>query len=230
MKRGLKIVFIVTSILLAISLLFSIQNNRKYKSYLMQKSENSISTILSSIRNNNEILNECNKSGQITYAELSRIGSNYLNAGDELKGLLEQATHFMADVNYSHENFNTIIVYLGGTSLFISMDLLQGIGNFYPQMYNDNVYELNDDERLILGYIFDLNMKFADIIIEKGFLSNQKNSKEYNIEAGKNNGLGVLSDFIDAAANETKGYLGEITPPKNSKLFEKFILAVSEWR
>lgn len=230
MKKRIKFVVIVTLILLTILLLFNIQNNRKYKSYLMQQNEYSISSILFSIRNNNVILNKYKKSGQITYAELSRIGSNYLDAGDELKGLLEQVNHFMADANYSHENFNTIIVYLDGISLFISMDLLQGIGNFYPQMYNDKVYELNEDEKIILGYIFDLNMKFTDIIIEKGFLSNQENSKEYNIDVGKNNGLGVSSDFIDAVANETKGYFGELKNPKNSKLVEKFILIMSEWR
>lgn len=230
MKKGIKFVVIAALILLTILLLLSIKKNREYKSYLMQQNEYSISSILSRIRNNNEILNEYKKSGQITYAELSRIGSNYLDAGDDLKGLLEQVKHFMADANYSHENFNTIIVYLDDISLLISMDLLQGIGNFYPQMHNDQVYELNEDEKLILGYIFDLNMKFNDIIIEKGFLSNQENSNEYNIDVGKNNGLGVSSDFIDAVANETKGYFGELKPPKNSKLVEQFILIMSEWR
>ena len=230
MKKGFKYIVIAALILLTILLLFSIQNNREYKSYLRQENENSISSILSSIRNNNEILNEYKKSGQITYAQLSRIGSNYLSAGDELKILLEQVNHFMADDNYSHENFNTIIIYLDGTSLFISMDLLQEIGNFYPQMYNDKVYELNEDEKLILGYMLELNMKFTDIITEKGFLSNPKNSKEYNIDVSKNNGLGVLSDLIDAVANESKGYFEELKNPKNSKLVEKFILEVSEWR
>ncbi|MGB4588158.1 MAG: hypothetical protein WBI17_02845 [Clostridiaceae bacterium] len=229
MKKGFKIVVIVALTLLTILLLFNIQNNREYKSYLLQENENSISSILSSIRNNNEVLNEYKKSGQITYAELSRIGSNYLNAGDKLKDLLKQAKYFMSDANYSHENFNAIIIYLDGISLFISMDLLQGIGNYYPHMYNDKVYELNEDEKLILSYMFDLNQKITDIGIEKGFMSNKLNSKEYNIDKGKNNGLEALVDFIDAVANESKKYFGELKNLENSKLVEKFILDVSEW-
>lgn len=62
----------------------------------------------------------------MTYAELSSIGNNYLYAGIELKDLLEQVKHFMSDADYSNENYNSIIIYLDGISLFVSMDILKG--------------------------------------------------------------------------------------------------------
>lgn len=216
-------------IVLVILLVFSFQKNDQYKSYIREENENSISSILSAIRSNNEILADYNKSDHITYAELSRIGNNYLYAGDELKDLLKQVNHFMPDDNYSHENFNAIIVYFDGISLVISMDMLKEIGNYYPHLYNDDVYELNEDEKLVLGYMIDLNQSFNDIIIEKGLMSNQINSKEYNIDIDKNNGLVVLADFIDAMAIEAKEYFGKLKNPENSKLVEKFILDVSMW-
>lgn len=94
-------------------------------------------------------------------------------------------------------------------------------------MYNETVYELNDDEKLILGHIFDMNQRFNAIMIEKGFMSNELVTKAFTIDEGKHNGLDVLSDFIDAVANESKDYFDELKHLENSQLVQKFILDVS---
>ena len=227
LQKKQKIVAIVALISLTILLLFSIRMNHEYKSYLVKQNEYSISSFLSSIRNNTEILNEYKKTDNMTYAELSSIGNNYLYAGIELKDLLEQVKHFMSDADYSNENYNSIIIYLDGISLFVSMDILKGIGNHYPHMYNETVYELDDDEKLILGHIFDMNQRFNAIMIEKGFMSNELVTKAFTIDEGKHNGLDVLSDFIDAVANESKDYFDELKHLENSQLVQKFILDVS---
>jgi len=141
--------------------------------------------------------------------------------------LQRQIKHFVTKEKYNNENFNTIISCFDGVSLFISMDVLQGIGNYYPHMYNDKVYELNKDEKLILGYIHDFNEKFINVITEKEFINNQPNGKQYYIDVDAYNGLGDLIDLIDALANELKNYLGELESYDNSKLVEEFLLEVN---
>jgi hypothetical protein len=220
------IAIIVVVISLTTILIMNVQKKHEYETYLKQENEKSISSILSMIYSNNEILKKCEETGEITYAELSRVGSSYLNIEFELIDLHSQIKHFVTKEKYNNENFNTIIRCFDGISLFISMDVLQGIGNYYPHMYNDKGYEMNKDEYQIFGYILNFNEKFINIITEKGFLSNQSNGKQYYIEVDAYNGLGDLIDLIDALAEEFKNYLGELERYENSKLVEEFLFEV----
>jgi len=226
MQKKYKIAVIIVFILLITMLLITVQKKHQYEKYLKQENGNSISSILSAIHSNNGILKKYEETGVITYAELSRIGISYFNAESDLRDLQRQLKYF-ASKEKDNENFNTIISYFGGVSLFVSMDVLQGIGNYYPHMYNDEIIELSKDEKLILGYINGLNQKFIRVITEKGFINNQPNSKMYYIEIDANNGLADLIELVDGLANESKNYLLELESYYNSKVVEKFLLEVN---
>lgn len=225
MHKRYKTAVIIVIILLITILLITVQKKNQYETYLKQENENSISSILSAINSNNEVLKKYEETGEITYAELSRIGINYLNAESELIGLQRQLKYF-ASKEKDNENFNIIISYFDGVSLFVSMDVLQGIGNYYPHMYNDEIFELSKDEKLILGYINGLNQEFIRIITENGFINNQPNNKMYYIDVDDNNGLVDLIELVDELANESKNYLLELENYNNSKVVEEFLLEV----
>lgn len=227
MQKKYKIAVIIIIISLFTILLINVQKIHQYDTYLKQENKNSISSILSAILSNNEILKKYEETGELTYAELSRIGINYFNAESELIDLQRQLKYFMSEEEYSTENFNSIISYFDGVSLFISMDVFKGIGNYYPHLYNDEIYELNKDEKLILGYIQRLNQKFIYVITEKGFINNQPNMKMYNIDVDDNNGLSGLIELVDRLAYESENYLRELKNLDNSKIVEEFLLEVA---
>lgn len=225
MQKRYKFAVIIVFILLLIMLLINVQKKHQYEEYLKLENKNSISSILSVIQKNNEILKKYEETDEITYAELSIIGISYFNAESELIYLQRQLKYF-ASKEKDNESFNTIIRYFDGVSLYISMDLLQGIGNYYPHLYNDEILKLNKDEKLILSYINDLNQKFIYVITEKGFINNQSNNKEYYINVDDNYGLIDIIELIDGLANESKNYLKKIASRDNSKLVEEFLLEV----
>ena len=78
------------------------------------------------------------------------------------------------------------------------MDMLNGIGNHYPVLYDDRIYILNDDEKMILDNMLLLNQNFLDLISEQGFLSNQEIGKAFLIDTDKANGLIDLIDLVNA--------------------------------
>lgn len=106
------------------------------------------------------------------------------------------------------------------------MDVFKGIGNYYPHLYNDEIYELNKDEKLILSYIHSLSEKFVHVVTEKGLINNQPNMKMYNIDVDDNNGLSGLIELVDALSYELKSYLAELAS-QDSKIAEKFFLKVN---
>jgi hypothetical protein len=226
MHKIYKTAVIIVIISLIIILLITVKRKNQYETYLKQENENSINSILSAINDNNEVLKKYEETGEITYAELSRVGINYFNTESDLRGLQRQLEYFAPKEN-DNENFNIIISYFDGVSLFVSMDVLHGIGNYYPNMYNDEIIELSKDEKLILGYIDGLNQKFIRIIAEKGFINNQSNSKMYYIDVDFNNGLVDLIDLVNGLANESKNYLLELESYDNSKVVEEFLLEVN---
>jgi len=227
MKKRYRVAVIVGIIILTAVLFMNIQKKNEYEAYLKQENENSISSILSNIHSIDEILKDYEETDEITYAELSRIGSLSLDAEYELMDLHQQLSYYVSANKYSNENFNAVRSYFDGISLFITMDVLQGIGNYYPHMYNDETYQLNEDEILILGHMFDLNQKFIEVISNEDLINDKINSKEYSINLDNNNGLGDLIDLTNLMVNVSKDYLSEIETNENSKLVEDFILRVS---
>lgn len=227
MQKKYKIAVIIIIISLFAMSLINVQRKLQYDTYLRQENKNSISSILSVIDSNNEILKKYEENDEITYADLSRLGINYFDAEAELIGLQRQMKYFISKEDYNNENFNSIISYFDGVSLFISMDVFKGIGNYYPHLYNDEIYELNKDEKLILGYIQRLNQKFIYVITEKGFINNQPNMKMYNIDVDDNNGLSDLIELVDILAYESENYLRELKNLGNSKIVEEFLIEVA---
>lgn len=227
MQKRYQIAIIIIIISLTTMLLINVQKKHEYETYLKQENENSISSILSVMQSNNEILKKYEESREITYAEFSRVGSSYLHAASALVDLQRQLTYFVSQEKDTNQNFNTMIRYFDGVSLFISMDVFQGIGNYYPHMYNDDLYGLNNDEKLVLDYMFELNQNFLAVISEKGFIDDPPNNKEYYIDVDSNNGLGELIDLIDGLADESKDYLGELISHDNSKVVEDFLFEVN---
>ncbi len=226
MKKRHVILSIAIVILLITILSINVHKNREYAMYLKQENENSINAILSIIESNNEILNKYEETGAMTYSEFSRIGNSSLNAEKQLSDLQRQVKYFVSEKKYSHEDFNTIRSYFDSVSMWISMDLLQGIGNYYPHMYNDDVYDLNQDEKLILGYLVEINRRFINDIEANGFINNESNGKKYYVDPDDNNGLGHLIKLVDALTIDVKEQLKELESYDNN-LVEGFLSRVN---
>lgn len=226
MRKKIKITLVIIMISFIVMLLMNVQRIHQYDLYLRQENKNSISSILSVIINNNEILKKYEETGELTYAELSIIGVDYFNAESELINLQRQLKHFMSKEKYNNENFNIIISYFDGVSLFITMDVFEGIGNYYPHMHNDELYELNKDEKLILGYLYNLNQKLIHVIAEKGFINNQAYSEMFIIDVDDNNGLSSLIELVNGLAYEIENYLKELKVQDNIKIIDELLLKV----
>lgn len=230
MKKRYLIASICGVTLLTAMLLLSLQKNNEYEAYLQHENENSISAILSSINAIDEVFKSYEETDEMTYAQLSRIGSLLLGAEYELVDLYKQLSFYMSDDEYSDENFNTVIRYFDGISVFISRNVLQDYGNYYPQLYNERVYELNEDEILILDHMADLNQEFIDLISNEGLVSDKGNFKEYDINLDDYNGLGDLIDLIDVMARVSNEHIREFESFGKTDLVEDYLSRVSLFR
>ncbi len=223
MKKNHQIIMAVSLMLLAIFSLIQVREKGEYESYLRQENRNSISVIIANIKRIDDVLEKYEETGEITYSEISSVGMKYLNAENYLSKLYRQECFFEVDRSHSSKAYNDVLKYFDGVSMFISMDVLHTTGNHYPYAYNEEIYILNEDVRMVLNNISELNRTFVDVIKAEGFLDNPQGSMEnYVVVDTKNNGLETLDHLVVGIADETNLILDKQTSYADDSIIEKF--------
>jgi hypothetical protein len=200
MKKSQKKLLILFCFLLAGILIFNILKVRKLEQYIINENKNEISSLLALLQQNNEIFSSWEETGNISYSELSQIGYKYLTASIKIDSLYRQVGHFIEDENFDEKNRYAVQKYFNNISMIISMDIFNDVGNSYPNINNETIYELTLEEEEVLLNISNICKEIDVLIISSDLIGNESYGRAYRIDTGKKYGLSTLILLVDNIA------------------------------
>lgn len=138
--KHIKKIFIISLMVLIIATITQFIIISKYKSYISEKVNSSISAIVFSVLENDIILDKAIDNNELTNLELNRLGRNYnkILSNHMLLNDINRQIKF----NQKIINSNTAVV-SNDFSMFISIDILSIAGNSYFQVANIKPIELS---------------------------------------------------------------------------------------
>ncbi|MDM8534168.1 hypothetical protein QUF55_05610 [Clostridiaceae bacterium HSG29] len=196
MKEKSKLILIFIILVMIVLFIFTYQENIKLNSYLEEDNSNRISGVFARLSSIHEYFDKNNKVEEFEESDLSWIGLCTIECSNDIHNLYRQS-RYLNDENYlNHEKINRVQKFLNSTSKYISMDILNTVGNHYPLLYSKGTVDLSEDDISNIEVI-DAIFEEIDKYIINEFASDSENSRKYRIDYENNYVMNDIKKIIN---------------------------------